>query len=182
MNTDLRSYYSLGYSPAHHGDGRYHRIEVEVKVRGAKVRHRNGYRDKTPSVRLTEGTLASLIHSVGVNPLGIELAVAPPRRRDDGYYLVPVEVAIPLGGLALVPQGENYLGRLSVVTADIEREGGTSPPEPIEIPITVPAGEIDVARTQSFVYAVELLLRPGVQELGTVRTTTNSTTPFTATR
>ncbi len=165
MHTDLRSFYSLGYSPAHQGDGRYHRIEVEVKVRGAKVRHRNGYRDKTPAVRLTEGTLASLIHSVGVNPLGIDLVVAPPRRRDDGYYLVPIEVSIPLGALALVPQGEHYLGRLSVVTAVIDREGGTSPPEPVEIPITIPAAEIEAARTKSFVYEAALLMRPGVQEV-----------------
>jgi VWFA-related protein len=165
MEVDLRSYYSLGYTPAHHGDGRYYRIEVEVKRRGVQVRHRNGYRDKTPSVRLTEGALAALVHAVGVNPLGIDLELLPPRRRVDGFYLVPVEVAIPLAGVTLVPQDGLYHGRLSVVTAVIDREGGTSPPDPIEIPLTVPAAEIDRARTQHFTYAAELLMRPGLHEV-----------------
>jgi hypothetical protein len=89
----------------------------------------------------------------------------PPRRRDDGFYLVPVEVAIPLAGVTLVPQDGFYHGRLSVVTAVIDREGGTSPPDPIEIPLTVPAAEIDRARTQHFTYAAELLMRPGLHEV-----------------
>src|SRR4029453_12289951 len=45
---DFDTYYSLGYTPAHSGDGRYYKLEVKLKnKKGMTVRHRDGYRDKT---------------------------------------------------------------------------------------------------------------------------------------
>jgi VWFA-related protein len=165
MAEDFRSYYSLGYLPAHSGDGRYHTIEVEVKRRGVEVRHRSGYRDKTLEARLGEGALAALLHGVGVDPFDVRLVLGRARPRDDGYYLVPLEVRIPLGRVTLVPQGDLFRGQLHVVVAVLDREGGTSPPEPTPIPLAVPAAEIETARGKDFVYAVELLTRPGEHEV-----------------
>lgn len=165
MAADFDAYYSLGYVPAHSGDGRYHTIEVKVKQKGADVRHRAGYRDKTMEARLAEGALAALLHGVEDDALRLEVTVGAGRPRGDGYYLVPLEVGIPLGRVTLVPQGEVYRGQLRVVVAVVDRDGGTSPPEQATIPLEIPAAEIDAARSKNFVYAVNLLSRPGEQEV-----------------
>ena len=42
---DLSTYYSLGYQPAHNGDGRYHKLVVKVLRKGVRVRNRG---DRAP--------------------------------------------------------------------------------------------------------------------------------------
>ena len=59
LGTDIRSYYSLGYTPGHLGDGRAHSIKVRVKRKGVNVRHRTSYRDMTLETRLRESVLAT---------------------------------------------------------------------------------------------------------------------------
>lgn len=40
---EIRSQFTLGYTPTRPFDGRYRRIKVEMKVPGYTIRHRNGY-------------------------------------------------------------------------------------------------------------------------------------------
>jgi VWFA-related protein len=166
LGEDLRTFYSLGFSPSHSGDGRYHRLEVQVKGRrGLTVRHRDGYRDKTPTDQLRDGTLASLLHGAGVNKLGLSVHLGQGQRRDDGFLLVPIEVRIPLGRVTLVPQDVSYLGRLQVSLAVAEDERGTSAPHIEPLTLSLPAGDLPMALEKYYVYAVELLMRPGQQLL-----------------
>ncbi len=58
VGDDFRTYYSLGYTPAHSGDGRYHKVEVRTKRKGLVVRHRDGYRDKSPEARMADGVMS----------------------------------------------------------------------------------------------------------------------------
>ncbi len=165
MAGDFRSYYSLGYVPKHGGDGRYHDIEAKVKKRGLKVRHRNGYRDKSPETQVNEGTLAVLMHGLGKNPLDIQLRLAAGRLQEDDKYLVPFEVRIPLANLALLPQSEIHRGNLRVSVAVIDGNGRLSPIEQTPVPIEIPDSGIATARKQYYVYAAELLMRPGYQKV-----------------
>ncbi len=165
MASDFGSFYSLGYVPPHNGDGRYHKIEVEVRAKGLEVRHRAGYRDKTLEARLAEGTLAALLHEAADDPIGLEVALGRGQPRGDGYYLVPLEVKIPIGKITLVPQGGVFRGQLRVVVGVLDGEGGTSPPEQTRVPLEIPAGEVETAKTKSFVYAAQLLMREGTHEV-----------------
>ncbi len=75
---DFNTYYSLGYTPSHFGDGRYYKIEVKVKGRkDLQVRHREGYRDKNVEARMNDGTLAALNFPFEQNPLGVDHGVRP---------------------------------------------------------------------------------------------------------
>lgn len=162
MTTDLDSYYSLGYSPVHSVQGRYHDIEVRLKnKKGLKVRHRTGYRDKVASTRVHEGTLATLLYGPEKNPLEIKLSFAGSRTQDDGQKLVPLEVRIPLGRVALVPHEEIHQGKMRVAVAVIDRDGRLSPVDQQDFAISIPKPDIDQARGSYYVYAVELLMRPG---------------------
>ncbi|MCH9648934.1 MAG: VWA domain-containing protein [Deltaproteobacteria bacterium] len=164
MARDFNSYYSLGYAPAHSGDGRYYDLKVKVKKKGLKVRYRAGYRDKTPETRLAEGTLAVLLHGAGSNDLGLRMTFGSPTKRDDGFFLVPMEVQIPLAKVTLVPQeGDQHRGQLRVSSAVIDTKSGTSPPDLASLPLTIPSGDLAVARQKHYVYAIELLMRAGNQ-------------------
>ncbi|MCP4655551.1 MAG: VWA domain-containing protein [bacterium] len=165
MASDFQSYYSLGYTPGHSGDGRYHDIRVQVKRKGMEVRHRGGYRDKTSESRVADGTLAALLYGIESNPLALTIDIEPERPRDEGFYLVPMVVRIPLGNLALIPQGERHLGRVRISIAVIDVDGGMSPVEQTPIPISIPDSEIGTARTQFYTYAVELMMRRGYQKV-----------------
>jgi VWFA-related protein len=158
---DLRTYYSLGYQPASAGDGRYHRIEVKVKRKGLRVRHRTGYRDKGLEQRMGDGTMAALLFGEVGNPLGVEIEFGDTTPRDSGNAMVPVKVRIPLDRITLVPQLEQHEARLRVFIAASDSEGGVSPVQNAPLPIRIPSADIDVARQKHWAYDVTLMMRPG---------------------
>ncbi len=160
---DLKSFYSLGYTPAHRGDGRYHTIEVRLKRKGLRVRHRAGYRDKTRSTRMTEGTLASLLFGVEANPLEVLCEAQRPTKREDGRYLVPFLVRIPLGKITFVPIESIHRSNLQISVAVIDDENELSPVDLKPLPITVPESDFATAVQQYYVYEVELLMEKGRQ-------------------
>jgi VWFA-related protein len=166
--TDFGTYYSLGYTPPHFGDGRYYQIDVKVKGRkDLKVRHREGYRDKSIEATMSDGTLAALSFPFEQNPLGVSLEFGQPRPRDDGLYLVPVLVRIPIGKLQLVPheQTQTEDARVRLFIAALDSEGGTSDVQQAPVPISIPKKDLEVAQKKQYVYSVTLLMRPGDQRV-----------------
>lgn len=161
---DFKNYYSLGYAPRHATSGRYYKIDVKVKRPGTKVRHRSGYRDKTPASRVNEGTLAALIYGVEENSLGVQILFGT-EARSSGNYLVPVEVRIPFEQLTLIQQEGHHRGAVQLALGVIDEEGRISPLHQASIPILIPSAEIERARTQDFIYDIELLMRPGIQRV-----------------
>src|SRR5690606_32399152 len=103
LATDLGTYYSLGYRPARHSDGRYHRISVEVKRKGLQVRHRDGYRDEPPEERMSRSVMAGLKFGRADNPLGVLLEPGTAQRLADGNYRVDLRVLLPVNRLTIVP-------------------------------------------------------------------------------
>ena len=67
---DFKTYYSLGYSPVHSGDGRYHKIDVRTKRKDLVVRHREGYRDKTTEAKMSDGVISALFYDAESNSSG----------------------------------------------------------------------------------------------------------------
>lgn len=162
---DLTTYYSLGYQPTHLDDGRYHSIEVRVKRPGLKVRHREGYRAKTAETRLSDGTLAALLYQASSNPLGVRVEVGRAEASDNGRYLVPVEVKIPLSRIVLLPQGTEHQGRLRVSVSVMDGDGDTSPPAQTPFPVSVPASEVESIDGRYYTYSAQLLMRPGSHQV-----------------
>ncbi len=164
--TDLNTYYSLGYTPSHYGDGRYYMIEVKVKNRkDLQVRHREGYRDKSTDARMSDGTLAALNFPFEENPLGIVVEFGQPRPKEDGYFLVPVMVRIPIGKLTLVPREQTEEAKVRLFIAAMDSGGRTSDVQQAPVPISIPKAEVAAAQGKQFVYSVTLLMRGGEQKV-----------------
>ncbi len=164
---DFNTYYSLGYTPPHYGDGRYHRVEVKVKgKKGLVVRHREGYRDKTAETRMSDGTLAALKFPFEENPLGIDIEFGKTEQRQDGLYLQEVNVRIPLGKLTLVPREKTQEARLRLFLAAMDSDGDTSEVQQQMVPITIPAAEVATAVGKHYVFSVQMLMRAGDHKVG----------------
>ena len=165
MGEDLRNFYSLGYSPAHSGDGRYHKVEVKMKNRDWVVRHREGYRDKTPEARMADGVMSSLFFDVESNPMGIVVQRGRETRRDDGHFVVPIEVKIPIGKLVLVPHEGKQVARVRVFVAAMDEEGRISEVQESQVPIEIPDAEVETASAKHYVYTLPVIMRRGPQKL-----------------
>lgn len=166
--TDFDTYYSLGYTPAHAGDGRYHKIVVKLKkgVKGLTLRHRDGYRDKTLEARMGDGVMSSLLFGYEQNPLEARLELGSPTPRDDGNFMVPVLVKMPIGKLALVPNETGQSARVKIFVGVMDQKGGTTPIQEAAVPIQVPTEKLEQAQKQYYTYELKLLMPPGEQRLG----------------
>jgi VWFA-related protein len=166
--SDFTSYYSLGYTPPHFGDGRYYKLVVKLKNRkDLVVRHREGYRDKSTESRMSDGTLAALNFPFEENPLGITLEFGQPRPRDDGFYLVPVLVRIPIGRLVLIPREATGTeeSKVRLFIAALDDSGGTSDVQQASVPISIQKADLASAQKKQYVYSVTLLMRQGDQRV-----------------
>ena len=164
MADDFRSYYSLGF-PAVGRAGRYHRIKVKLKddPKGVKLRHREGFRDKPVNARMTEATLAALNYGYQKNELGVQLEAAQGERQEDGQFLVPLVISIPIGKLEFLPQEQVHRGRVKLFIAAKDFEGGVAPVQEIPVPIDIPAADMERAKDQYYQYTLTLLMRRGRQ-------------------
>lgn len=166
IKDELGSYYSLGYSPAHAGDGREHRIEVKVRRPGLQVRHRKGYRDKPAIERAVDRTLAAVYHGFEDNPLEVAFEVGPQTRAEGKLVSVPIKLRIPLFKLGIFPQeDQTYRGRLRLLVSTRDGKGGVSPIRQVEVPLEIPKEEVLYAMGKFYEYALTLNLPPGEQHV-----------------
>jgi VWFA-related protein len=179
MQEDFDSYYSLGYSPGHSGDGKVHQISVKLKRPGLRVRYRPSYRDKPAVEKMVDRTLAALLHGIEDNPLGVAVEIGDLTPAEGGDYAVPVRLKIPLFKLAILNQQGNYVGKLRLVVAVRDDAGGLSPLRQVEVPLNIPRKEVLNALGQYYLYTLTLKMKPGAQHFAVaVRDELGATTSY----
>ncbi len=179
MNRDLGSYYSLGYTPDRERDGESHRIEVRVKGRGYKVRHRDYYRERTREEVMNGRTRSALLLGSQENPLEVAMEFGPQEPGEKNHLRVPVMVKVPLGKLVLLPQENVHVGRIGIFICARDGKGRSSPVQSVDVPIRIPNDQLLTALGQVAGYRMTLMIRPeehsvavGVRdELGRVEST-----------
>jgi hypothetical protein len=163
--TDFDTYYSLGYTPSHGGTGRYYRVEVKVKEKGLRVRHRSGYRDKPLMARMSDTTRASLIYGFEDNPMELVLRVGDPRPVDKDLFEVPVLVGIPLGNITLLPLEGSQEGKVKLYFGAIDDGGDMSEISEVPLSIQIPDDELEEALAGYYPYQTQLRMRSGPHRL-----------------
>jgi VWFA-related protein len=165
VKDDFTSYYSLGYSPDHYGDGKYHRITVNVHRPGVKVRSREGYLDKPEPERLADRAGAALLVAPTTNPLGTEVSFGAGHKEHTNVYRVPLVLTVPASRLALLDQGAASVGKVSICIAAKDDEGRRSDPQCKSFDISVPAEHVAAWSAQSATFTFDVLLRKGTCHL-----------------
>jgi VWFA-related protein len=154
---DLRSYYSLGYTPERSGDGRVHSIEVKVKPKGLRVRNRTTYTDRSRDERLAARVQTALLHGIVDNPLHAGLTLVSSQPAGRGVHLVTLRLQLPVKQLVLVAQGSAWTGELTLWVGARDAAGGNAPVRSVRVPIRIPAagGKEQLAR----IFAYDLRMR-----------------------
>jgi VWFA-related protein len=165
MQEDFESYYSLGYSLAHAGDGKVHHIEIKVKRPGLRVRYRQSYRDKPTLEKVADRTFAALLHGIEDNPLDVAIDVRDIAPADGGQYAVPVRLKIPLFKLAILNREGTYQGKLRLLVATRDEAGGMSSMHQVQVPLNIPRKEVLNALGQYYIYTLTLKMKPGLQHV-----------------
>lgn len=159
---DFRSYYSLGFQLGG-VYGRYHDIEVKVKNRkGLIIRHREGFRDKAPTRKVGDATLAALFYGYQRNDMGLEIEFGKTTKQaTSGLYEVPLTVRIPMGRLAFLPQADHHSARLRLYLAVKGEDGGMTPVQEIQVPIDISKANFELAQEHSYQFQHRLLAKDG---------------------
>jgi len=139
VESDTRSYYWIGFTPAFKKDDARHKVTVEVAGKGGlKVRTRQGYLDL-----YSRGEGAMMVESAMLfgNPpdapqLPIQLgAVKAVGRRE---IEVPLTVAIPVSAVTFVPLEGKYVAELEFRAAALDADGNRSDVPLVSFKLTVP--------------------------------------------
>lgn len=163
--SDFKSYYSLGYTPTHSGSGRYYKIEVKVKRKGLKVRHRDGYRDKPLYTRMEEGTISSLRFGFDSNPLDLRVRLGRGSAAEKDQWEVPIAVGIRLDKVVLVSRDTFHEARLKLYFGAMDEKGRVSEVQEYPLPLKVPNEELEGARDKLYVFQDKMRMRTGRQRV-----------------
>jgi VWFA-related protein len=162
---DLGSYYSVGYRPPHAGDGAYHRVRVRVKGDKLSLHYRDGYEDVRGAGRIADRTLTAAVLGLTENPLGVSVDTQEQQPREDGFFLVPIVVRVPLSQLSLLPQTTEHKGKVSIIIAVKDEQGGLAEMESREYPVEIPHDKFLSALQQDAEFIMGLLMRQGTQRV-----------------
>ncbi len=164
---DFGNFYSLGYRAPIQDRGRYHKIEVRLKTRdkSLRLRHRDGYRDKTIDNRVSDSVTAYLVHGYETNPLGVEIDVGEQTPGDDDFYNVAIRIRVPMARLVLLPGSEFHVGRLRLYFGAIDEKGRDADLQELPFELRIPASAVEVAKQDEVVRVINATMRPGTQKL-----------------
>ncbi len=123
--TDTRTYYWLGFTPVWKGNGETHDIQLEVRQKGLKVRHREGFQDLSRSKEVSFMVESAMLFGdlPSAKPLRVEFLEAEKSFR---RLRVPVRVYFPLDEVTVLPQGKKYVTQLELRIASIDERGDRS--------------------------------------------------------
>ncbi len=166
---DFRTFYSLGIPSTDSESGRYHRIEVKLKEKrkGVSLRHRAGYRSKTTDTRVRDNLRSALLYAHQANPDNIKVTWGRLERQDDGHYLLPIQLHIPLRDVVLLPNGSGkHEMRLRLYVGAVGEDGERSDIDTAPVGLRLADEHVEAAKKESLVHTHKLLLSPGRKRVG----------------
>jgi hypothetical protein len=160
IETISSNFYSLGYSPRHEDDRRYHAIKVRVKRSGMQVAHRKGYLDLPPEERFEQFLQAgiSIGEKIGSLPVEVQIGTAQPR---ESGVTVPVVTTLPMDRITVLPVDGQYVGRVHVYVSVFDQEGKNVGFEHQMQEVTISPAQYEQIGSANFRYKVNVQLAKG---------------------
>lgn len=148
--SDLSHYYSLGYVPKGK-PSELRNVSVRVKIPGARVRHREAVRERSPDEQAGDAVVTALFNPSEANPLAVKIATQPKRGR-----ILPVRVEVPLDSLTFLPDETAHHAGLVFHFAIAGSDGSVWRLDSRELPLAIPKARFAKALTQNVTYGVEV--------------------------
>ena len=131
---DTRSYYWLGFTPTWQGDDSEHDIKIRPRRKGLKVRSRAGFSDLSRETEVTMMVESSLLFGDPPSAAPLRVEVGKGKKSGFGKVILPLRIAIPVGALTFLPQGDKWVADTELRVAVLDDTGNTS-----DIPV-IPLG------------------------------------------
>lgn len=161
IDTQTSNFYSLGYTPEHSGDRRYHTIKVRVKRPGVSVANRVGYYDLSPDDRLEETLHARLTFDHSLGTLPVKMSLGAPRTTSEKNIVLPVQAAMPMEKVTLLPRESGFVGRVHIYLSVFDQKGRNVGFHHQTQEVTMTTAEHDKANGDPFRYSMNLRLKKG---------------------
>ena len=123
---DTRSYYWIGFTPSWQGDDQEHKVEIRARRGGLKVRTRGSFSDLSRETEVTMMVESSLLFGSPPTAAPLAVEVGEGKRAGFGKVLVPLRIAIPVGELTFLPQGDKWLADTELRVAVLDEDGNTA--------------------------------------------------------
>ena len=105
--------------------------------------------------------MTGLMFELDENPMQVEIEIERQTPATSDRWILPVHVSFPLRKLALLPEADDYVGRVVLFVAARDEEGKQSDLQRQEHDIRVPAADYEEAQRKRFALDVSLLMEPG---------------------
>jgi VWFA-related protein len=156
IGDDFDSYYSLAYR-ATPTKAAARKIEVRLKDPALSVRSRRQFVPKTEITRMEDRVIGALFGIAPRSAFRFAAKSGEPARTKNKTYLFPLTVQVPIAALTpLRGQGNAYNGAFSVYLAWGSTIGGVSDTHHDTQPFSIPAADLDKAKTGHFTYTISV--------------------------
>jgi VWFA-related protein len=135
---DTRNYYWVGFSPPWEGTDSAHKVTIDTRIDGLKVRSRSSYVDFSTKRETTLMVESVLLFGdrPGIEALPVALGAAT--KSSGNTMKVPLTVRIPLENLTLLPQGDRLVADVELRIAALDERGGRSEIPVIPVSLSLP--------------------------------------------
>ncbi len=159
---DLFTYYSLGYTISGSGTDRVHRLKVQLPGHpNCELSYRRNFVEKSLESKVQDRVFTGLTFDIEENPMAISVETSVAAPAADDRWILPIEVGFPLESIALVPEGEEFVGRVVVFVAVRDDRGRQSDIQRREHEIRVTQSDLERYRTNLYVIELPLLMKSG---------------------
>ena len=162
---DGDNYYSLGYVGEPLAEDTARDVQVKASNDRWLLRFRRRFGDLTLVQRTEERTRAALLADPESNPLGISVVAGDQTPGEEGTYVVPLRIGVPLGRLVLLPGATQHQAQVSIFVLVRDERGRVSPVSRHLCPIRIANDEMLAARGRSAACGVNLEMRSGPQRV-----------------
>ncbi|HEX4497679.1 MAG TPA: VWA domain-containing protein [Thermoanaerobaculia bacterium] len=132
---DTRSFYQLGFSPSWQRNDKNHRIQVEPRQAGLKVRSRTGFLDLSRKAEVSMEVQSALLLGTPPGGLQMPMQLGTPTRSRRGDTELPITLGLPVSIMTVVPVGNKYAVQLELRFAASDDLGNDS--EVPVVPVTL---------------------------------------------
>ena len=162
VEQDFYSYYSLGYNLQMSGSDKVHQIKVTLPDHpDYEIRYRRRFVEKALDSRVQDRVLTGLVIPLDENPLAITLETGDQAPASADRWTVPFKLSFPLANIALLPEGSDYIGRVTLFVAARDTKGKQSDLVRQEHEVRIAAADYEEAQRSRFAIKASLLMEAG---------------------
>jgi VWFA-related protein len=162
VKQDMYTYYSIGYPLQASGKDRVHRVKVRLPNHpDYRLRYRSRFVEKSRETQVQDTVVSSLVFEVDDNPMQIDIETGTPAPASEKRWLVPTHISFPLRKLALIPEGDDYVGRVVMFVAVRGEDGKQSDLVRQEHEVRLPATDYERAQRLRWGIDTQLLMESG---------------------